>query len=184
MKRVGQAEMVRGHRWSDALMNELAFVVECYISLYVVRLEPVLALNISSEGRSTLCVRHIARHARPAVSCLTTIGLHHYRFLSYFERLLETCKGVWLVARYICTCVCHWRLALPALLLRLPNRNIRVFLIIKLFKSPLFVISLWNHPAWLIVALELHNWQAWRVVDSVANFKVCTGGALKWKRTI
>lgn len=68
----------------------------------VVPQNAVLAPNISSEGRSTKRMRCIARHALPAVSCLTTIDLHHYRFLSYLVRMLEACKGVWPVAKYIC----------------------------------------------------------------------------------
>lgn len=86
------------------------------------------------KASSTKRVRRIAGHARPAVSCLTTIDLHHYRFLSYFARLLEACKGVGPVAKYLCTWVCHWNRVLPALLLRLPNLALKLFLIIKLFK--------------------------------------------------
>lgn len=98
------AEMVHEHRWSGrALMNELAFVVD-YISLYVVVGARTGTKHFVRRPQHALCAYRSPR--APRVSCLTTIDLHHYRFLSYFE-LLETCKGVWPVAKYVCTCVCH-----------------------------------------------------------------------------
>lgn len=71
---------------------------------------PVLALNTSSEGRRyKACGARRIGHARPATSCLTTIDLHHYRFLSYFARLLDACKGVRPVAKYfVGLSLKHW----------------------------------------------------------------------------
>lgn len=81
------------------LLWSFRYIIVC---MWCYTAQSVLALNISSEGRGTsVCgARRIARHARPSISCLTTIDLHHYRFLSYFARLLDACQGASPVAKY------------------------------------------------------------------------------------